>query len=989
MKRISTIILAGLFSISIFAQKVNDKSSDSSSISSNPLAQNNNAGKIGKARTQQYFPEDGAFVTENGSNRYTRALYGSSTPYRVETSDRPVFALVKSGSHRNLQFKANGIPLDSTDYCKATYKDGIRSYILKDKRFGEAGVLRLKVAALPDREGAVWWMETSGIPEEVEFEAEMCEIASPKLLRNGDIGADKEGVLEASPDKKGLETFKWKMAGDKGDSFFVLDNAIERVVLPENEAMALFAGALEHNKTLASNFKFRTPDPYINTLAEALVFASDGAWDGQTWQHGAIGWRIPLAGWRAAYMGDVLGLKEHQRSHFNAYAKSQVTDIPPLYPHPSQDTAMNLARAEKKWGTQMYSNGYICRNPENNNVMHHYDMNLNYIDELLWHFQYDADTTYMRQMFPVIKSHLEWEKRNYDPDGDHLYDAYCCIWASDALYYNGGSATHSTAYNYRGNRLAARIAEIIGEDPTPYNNEADAIRAALTETLWMPDPGVWAEYKDMMGLQRLHESPALWSIYTPIDCGVASPEQSWQATGWVNRMIPHIDVEDSGFQTISTSNWMPYAWSINNVAPAEMMHTTLAFFEAGRNKDAFNLLKGNILDNMYYGSSPGNFGQISHYDAARGECYRDFSDCTGISSRTLVQGLFGIVPQALYGECIIRPGFPEEWEYAAIETPYLSYTYQREGNEDVFTITQNFSQPLDIVFHQNLGNGKWNIIKGDNSKSQVIRVPHKKVENEEINGNIRIQTSPEKLGLGEPDLTKPLRTIPIKEYFNANVSDIFKNEYLSPRPQTTTLQIPVQGIGEWCHPKQTAEINDSVFRTLIKEGTFSVAGILFNTPEEDHNIVFTSLWDNYPSEVTIPLEGKASGAYLLLAGSTNHMQSRIENGEIIVTYTDGTSDTLPLINPDNWCPIEQDYYIDGKAFYAASPRPYRVALGTGTVSRDLGSELNIEGVYGREIPGGAAQMLKMELDNKKQLSELSLRTLSNDVVIGLMGITLQ
>jgi hypothetical protein len=51
--------------------------------------------------------------------------------------------------------------------------------------------------------------------------------------------------------------------------------------------------------------------------------------------------------------------------------------------------------------------------------------------------------------------------------------------------------------------------------------------------------------------------------------------------------------------------------------------------------------------------------------------------------------------------------------------------------------------------------------------------------------------------------------------------------------------------------------------------------------------------------------------------------------------------------------------------------------------------LNIQGVYGREIPGGAAQMLRMPLDPKKKLKSLTLRTLSNDVVIGLMAITLQ
>ena len=139
----------------------------------------------------------------------------------------------------------------------------------------------------------------------------------------------------------------------------------------------------------------------------------------------------------------------------------------------------------------------------------------------------------------------------------------------------------------------------------------------------------------------------------------------------------------------------------------------------------------------------------------------------------------------------------------------------------------------------------------------------------------------------------------------------------------------------------------------------------------------------------VPLKGRASSAYLLMAGSTNHMQSRIDNALVVATYQDNTCDTLSLRNPDNWCPIEQDYYVDGKAFYSFPRRPYRVCLGTGTVSRDLGGALNIKGVYGREIPGGAVQMLRMPLNEKKRLRSLTLRTLSNDIVAGLMGITLQ
>ena len=950
--------------------------------------QSYNDGKQNARRTQQYYPGREAFVCENGVNRFTRALYGTHTDWRVETSDRPVFAIVKKNHHRNIRFWVNGVALDSTDYCRAQYVNGMRIYQLRDQRWGSDVELALSVVAMADREGALWLFDERRFAAPARFEARVCAIAHPRLSRNGDIGADKPGVLEASPTEADLATKSWTGGGE---SWFVIDSINAISAMSAEQASAEFRGAVLLNGVLAERLHFDTPDPYINTLASALVFAADGDWDGKTWLHGCIGWRMPLAGWRAAYVGDVLGWNDRAVSHFDAYAKSQVTEVEPTIPHPSQDPKMQMARAEKKWGTQMYSNGYICRNPERNDQMHHYDMNLNYMDELLRHFQWDADTAYMRQMWPVIKRHLAWEKRNYDPDGDHLYDAYCCIWASDALYYSGGAVTHSSAYNYFHHQMAARIAEILGEDPAPYREEAEAILRAMDQRLWLKDRGHWAEYQDGMGLKRLHESAAVWSYYTPIDCGVGTPQQRYQAVDAMRRSLPHIQVEDTPYHVIATSNWLPYAWSINNVATAETMHMALACFEAGQNREGYDLLMGTVMDNMYYGQSPANFGQLSHYDAARGECYRDFGDCIGIASRTLIQGLFGVQPDALNGRCVIRPGFPEEWDSVSLEMPYIKYKFTRKGGTDRYEITQHFRQPLTIVVAQNAGNGQWRYTEGSSQTHQVIEVPSLKAPNQEFArskpGVCTVQTT--RLGLDEPDLSKPFREQDIARYFNAEVDDIFKNEYRSPRPQATTLQIPLQGVGEWCHPQYTPVINDSTFRTLIDNDRFFVAGVPFRTPADGNNIVYTSLWDNYPDSITVALKGRAASAYLLMAGSTNHMQCHIDNGLVVATYQDGTRDTLRLRNPENWCPIEQDYYVDGRAFQTVEPRPYRISLGTGVVSRDLGRDLKIKGVYGREIPGGAAQMLRIPLNPKKKLKSLTVRTLSNDVVIGLMGVTLQ
>lgn len=237
-------------------------------------------------------------------------------------------------------------------------------------------------------------------------------------------------------------------------------------------------------------------------------------------------------------------------------------------------------------------------------------------------------------------------------------------------------------------------------------------------------------------------------------------------------------------------------------------------------------------------------------------------------------------------------------------------------------------------------------------------------------------------------------TADLGSVYNSSVTDIFRNEYLSPRPDVTTLQIPKQGIGEWCHPKLTADIDDSGLRSRLAsaDGVLKTeSGISFALPAEGRNILFTSLWDNYPDSASVGLTGRASHLYLLMAGSTNHMQWGVENGLIRIRYADGSEETTPLINPHNWAPIELDFYHDDHAFAQAPGAlpPYRLHFKTGRMSRTLGDELGLRGAADRYIEGGAGIVLDIPADPVKELSSLTLETLSGDVVIGLMGLTYQ
>lgn len=975
-------------------------------------------------RTIQYQPgQSGMIVSENGINRYTRALYGGPTLFRVETSDRPIFGAYHKKDNRNIRFRLRVGErekwLDEAEAVLSAYIGPTRFYWIQDREcLGPKGIILLQVLAPEDSESAIFFFTTEDLPAETEITGVVSPTVKVKLNRSGDMGVDPAGAFDADPAATDLKTAKLQMPNHSPVVFRYFDRDI--TADDQQALLGLFEKAQKEADLLATRIQISTPDPYLNALGSTLSHAGNGIWDGKTYQHGAIGWRMPLSGWRGAFAGDFLGWHDRARIHFDAYAASQVTDVPPTIPHPSQDSTMNIARARKEWGTQMYSNGYICRNPERNNQMHHYDMNLCYIDELLWHLQWTGDLDYARRMWPTIKASLEWEKRNYDPDGDSLYDAYCCIWASDALYYNSGAVTHSSAYNHRANKIVAEIAELIGEDPTPYREEARRIKAAMDSVLWMKDRGVWAEFKDFMGARRLHTHPGVWTVYHAIDGDVASPEQAYAATRYVDACIPHIPVTAKGFkgddlETISTTDWLPYAWSINNVAFAEVYQTALAYYQAGRPDEATKLMKSAILDGMYIGNSPGNIGQISYYDAARSETYRDFADPVGVLSRTVVQGLFGFTPEALGHKATIRPGFPSDWNHAEISHPDFSYRFSRDGLTDTYSLDVRLDSvrtvDLDIpmafkgIAEVKVG-GKpvsgWTVKSAPGrprltfsvAPNDTVEILWKDapaypagVEAIEIPA-VAFNDIPATLGI---DLITGSKYDPVdlSKYFNSNADDIFLNEYLSPRSPYTTLQIPKQGIGEWCHPAETATIEDDGLRAASVKGVFTTPqGIPFRTPAEGPNVVYTSLFDNYPDSVVIPLKGKARALDLLLAGSTNHMQIYLENARVTVAYADGTSENLSLVPPFNWVPIEQDYFVDGKAFRLPTPRPYRVTLKGALVSNNLEKDLGINDVYGRRIEGGAGLLLSLPLDPSKKLKSMTLTAVSTDIVAGVMAATL-
>jgi hypothetical protein len=827
--------------------------------------------------------------------------------------------------------------------------------------------------------------------------------------------------------------------------------------------------------------------------------------------------------------------RSRAKTHFRTFAAVQLKE--PATGKPKADPESNLARPAAD--SVIYTRGYIPVHPTKD-ARGPYDMQQVYIDQLLWHFLWTGDERFILEMWPTLVAHLEWEKRCFDPDDDGLYENLANTFISDAHHYSGGACTQASAYNYRANLIAARLARLVGENPEPFEREARKILAAMNRVLWMPDRGWFAEYRDLLGLQRLHPSAELPSVYHPIDSFVPDPFQAWQMLRYVDTAIEHIPVEGNAAMLWS-SNWVPFIWSVRDVCGVEVAHTALAYWQAGRPEKAYDLWRGAIIDSMFCCRAPGACIGTSELDGHMTGLCTDFADTVGMYARTLVEGLFGIVPDALDGELLIRPGLPSDWPSASIDTPDAGYTYRRQGPVEAFLVRAKFRRPMRLRLQvgaraveiaQVTVNGQrasWKSLastgrpsveilapNADGAKIEIrwagaeparaqcpavvgageaftarvaaaqlreIRDPQKALANpaceasalraraagspghrtvfarveqgrlswwmpiefeirppleicdaradheggtarftirnntdravnaqatascgtasqavplqlapRSTSSTVRMPvrglvpgTNPIVVNLGQgrevcgalvdwdkndPALAGSLDCVDLSKRFNDRVSEIFKHDYRAPRSPYCSMQMPLHGYGDWCYcGKQVPKIDDSALRAAAKTaGRFvSPQGIPFATPGPGTtpNVVFTSRWENFPAEATIPLAGRARHAWFLVVGSTHPMHSQFDNGEIIVTYDDGPADRLALTNPTTWWPIEGDYQVAIDGFSIPGPHPPRI---------DLGS--------------GRATILDLPLRPDRPLRSLTVRCLANEVVVGLMSATL-
>lgn len=715
-------------------------------------------------RPLRYAPEPDSFLIRNGKQLFNRPIYGPNNAFRVDAGDLPQFSLYLPGHGGNLRLGLSTSTeskwLFQADDVVARYRPGRMLYEIRDPLL-KNGSLHLELLTKGEGSGFLLRAEAHDAPASAMLVWAFGGVSGRKGRRNGDIGCEVEPVTEFfqvrpeecannhyeingttarlhSPTADLLLSFPanamlrtadgraWykppaelqrttagslpvltgSMSLDHGGPFFI---TLDRLASPNEQPPAYdvataFATRSRQVAAIASAVQFNTPDPYVNLSAPALAIAADALWDDKRGclMHGAVAWRMPFVGWRGPYVLTDFGNHPRMRQNLRHWiARQNTSPVDTASPATGPaDPHTHLTRHEHL----LHSSGDLSNN--------HYDMNLVFFDGFLRYLRWTGDLEFAREVWPAFVRHLAWERRLFrrtftGANGEQLplYEAYACIWASDNLQYNGGGAAHSSAYNYYSHRAAAQLARMLGEDPQPFEEEARLIHEAMNQLLWQRQQGAFAEAKDILTQQTVYTSPAVWTVYHSIDSEVPDRRQAWQMASerlHVLRPVPvhGPGVPHGGWYMLSCSNWLPYEWSLNLLALAENTHTSLALWQAGMPDEAFRLLKGNLLDSMYQGLCPGNFHMSSELDDHRQESQRDFGDPIGITSRALIEGLFGVQPDLLRGVLTVKPGFPSEWDHASLEHPDLSFQWNQERNaegmREQLRVTSRLPKPVAL-----------------------------------------------------------------------------------------------------------------------------------------------------------------------------------------------------------------------------------------------------------------------------------------------------
>ncbi|MHB1460841.1 MAG: LamG-like jellyroll fold domain-containing protein [Armatimonadota bacterium] len=441
-----------------------------------------------------------------------------------------------------------------------------------------------------------------------------------------------------------------------------------------------FAAGWKHATQIGRTVVVQSPDPYLDAQASAACSAVYGLYVAPVFTHGGSQWRCQMPGWRMLDGATAYGwhqlVKDEAKYYIDTIIKSSNFTTPKA----------NAAGTEEASDSRYYGKGRIGIDQGN------YNFQVQFFEELIRSWRHTGDKQLEAMLLPALELHLERARECFDPDDDGLYESYINTWPTDSIGYNGGGSVEESAYCYYMHTAAAEMCLHTNdkEGAARHTAQAKKIYKALHDILWLKRKGYFASYIEQGGHQRVHDDAWLYSEFLPIDLGMTTPAESIRTLHYTEWGLERIGLPYGG-ELCHTSNWVPSIWSVRELYGGDIYHLALSYFRMGQSDAGWKLLKGALTESGFGDLKPkaaygGATNMLSPGGLSHPAGSIDFSDVSSMFCRSMVEGMFGYLPDYPNGLVHVQPSLPSGWDKASINTPDYQLGFQRTGQVDSYHI---------------------------------------------------------------------------------------------------------------------------------------------------------------------------------------------------------------------------------------------------------------------------------------------------------------
>jgi len=437
-----------------------------------------------------------------------------------------------------------------------------------------------------------------------------CNSESKADIGEASVWSNAAAFKQSQPQH--LPILKGTLALEKGKTIYWAFEAFNQAgnldLSRVNDPKNAFAEGSKRTESFQNRLKIKTPDPYLNAVAQASVAAVDGTWYPPVFVHGALQWNTRFPGWRTIFGGTMYGWHDRVRDEAKFYTDTQIKESDKKEAKADPATLLTEQHADSRF----YGVGRI------NKDQNFYDMQTQFFDQIVEEYRWTADPELIKFFRQALELHLIWIRDCFDPDGDGVYESYINVWPTDSQWYNGGGTAEETSYAYRGHLAARDMARNAGDtEAEKYHTQMlEKIKKGFFQKLWINKKGYSGAYREQGGHERLHEDPWLYSIFLPVDAGLTSQLQAIESVYYSEWALQN-DFMPAGGRKVWTSNWVPPIWSTRELWPGDNYHLALSYFQAGLPNDGWDIMRGTFMYSAFDHLVPGNLGAVQGGDRLR------------------------------------------------------------------------------------------------------------------------------------------------------------------------------------------------------------------------------------------------------------------------------------------------------------------------------------------------------------------------------------